>query len=74
VPSGFEIENGEQCIFSLFIALSNIRVPALRAVLDIIGNKEIFHEGHEFSRKTKRNSCFFVNFVDKKLIPIKSIV
>ncbi|MBN2117155.1 MAG: hypothetical protein JW730_11320, partial [Anaerolineales bacterium] len=23
--------------------------------------------GHEFSRKTKRNSSFFVNFVDKKV-------
>jgi hypothetical protein len=35
-------------------------------IIDIIRNKKTFHEGHEFSRKTKRNSCFFVNFVDKK--------
>jgi hypothetical protein len=26
--------------------------------IDLIGNKKIFYEGHEFSRKTKRDSCF----------------
>jgi hypothetical protein len=28
------------------------------SILGIIGNKKIFHEGHEFSRKNKENSCF----------------